>query len=282
MPALTGVENILFSTWNCKWKSALRLQHFHSELPVTGTTRYITDSSHHHSGCHRSLSASHCTLDTAHGLLRSPHGTAHRSHCIQSVNLAQTNSKLNSAQVAMTFDNSATIKQGNKQPPWYESVSKLYRPSDRRLLAKLVPTLVGRGCRVVSAMDPHGRIFGSRPEPLLFLPSSSSMVLRGCVDPVPDPLLLRKSGSARNLTRNHWIYNLELWPLDHRGWGQMECTGTFMKKQLRGAQWLKKLPTLHGSYKPAELNPLTWLTAHHTHGCLYSLYGEWRWQPWNM
>jgi hypothetical protein len=33
----------------------------------------------------------------------------------------------------------------------------------------------------------------TRPEPLLFLPSSSSVVLRGWVDPVPDPLLLRKS-----------------------------------------------------------------------------------------
>jgi hypothetical protein len=30
------------------------------------------------------------------------------------------------------------------------------------------------------------------------------------VDPVPDPLLLRKSGSAGNRTR-------DLWPLDHRG-----------------------------------------------------------------
>jgi hypothetical protein len=28
---------------------------------------------------------------------------------------------------------------------------------------------------------------------------------RGCVDPVPDPLLLRKSGSAGNQTRDLWI-----------------------------------------------------------------------------
>jgi hypothetical protein len=34
----------------------------------------------------------------------------------------------------------------------------------------------------------------SRPEPLLFLPSSTSVVLRDWVDPVLDPLLLRKSG----------------------------------------------------------------------------------------
>jgi hypothetical protein len=31
------------------------------------------------------------------------------------------------------------------------------------------------------------------------------------VDPVPDPLLLRKSGSARNRTRDLWICSQELW-----------------------------------------------------------------------
>jgi hypothetical protein len=33
----------------------------------------------------------------------------------------------------------------------------IYRPSDRRLLAKFVPTFADRGCRVVSATDPPGR-----------------------------------------------------------------------------------------------------------------------------
>jgi hypothetical protein len=41
--------------------------------------------------------------------------------------------------------------------PWPESVNELYRPSDRRLLAKLVQTFVDRGCHVVSATDPYGR-----------------------------------------------------------------------------------------------------------------------------
>jgi hypothetical protein len=36
------------------------------------------------------------------------------------------------------------------------------------------------------------------------------------VDPVPDPLLLRISGSAWNRTRDLWICSEELWPLDHR------------------------------------------------------------------
>jgi hypothetical protein len=35
--------------------------------------------------------------------------------------------------------------------PWFESASELYRPSDRRLLAKLVTTFAVRGCRVISA-----------------------------------------------------------------------------------------------------------------------------------
>jgi hypothetical protein len=38
-----------------------------------------------------------------------------------------------------------------KQTPWPESASELYRPSDRRLSEKLVPTLRIEGCRVVSA-----------------------------------------------------------------------------------------------------------------------------------
>jgi hypothetical protein len=35
--------------------------------------------------------------------------------------------------------------------------SELYGPSDRRLSTKLVLTLADRGCRVVSATNPHGR-----------------------------------------------------------------------------------------------------------------------------
>jgi hypothetical protein len=48
------------------------------------------------------------------------------------------------------------------------------------------------------SLRPYSRI--SRPEPLLFLPSSSSVVPTRRVDPVPDPLLLRESGSAGNRT----------------------------------------------------------------------------------
>jgi hypothetical protein len=37
------------------------------------------------------------------------------------------------------------------------------------------------------------------------------------VYPVPDPLLLRTSGSAGNRTGNLWVSSQELWPLDNRG-----------------------------------------------------------------
>jgi hypothetical protein len=49
-----------------------------------------------------------------------------------------------------------TVKDKQKQTPWLESASELYRPSDRRLSAHLVPTFADRGRRVVSATDPHG------------------------------------------------------------------------------------------------------------------------------
>jgi hypothetical protein len=39
-------------------------------------------------------------------------------------------------------------------------MSKLYRPSDRGLSAKLVPTFAEGGCRVVSATDPYRHILG--------------------------------------------------------------------------------------------------------------------------
>jgi hypothetical protein len=43
---------------------------------------------------------------------------------------------------------------------WRESTSELHRPSDRRLSARLVPTVSKRGCRVARAADPYGRILG--------------------------------------------------------------------------------------------------------------------------
>jgi hypothetical protein len=77
----------------------------------------------------------------------------------------------------MMFSN----KPPQKKTLWPEPASELYPPIDRRMSAKLLPTFVNRGCCVVSTTDPYGRILG-------FL------------DHVPEPLLLRKSGSAGNRT----------------------------------------------------------------------------------
>jgi hypothetical protein len=44
--------------------------------------------------------------------------------------------------------------------PWSESASELYLPSDRRLLAKWLPTFADGGCHVVRVTDPYGRILG--------------------------------------------------------------------------------------------------------------------------
>jgi hypothetical protein len=47
-----------------------------------------------------------------------------------------------------------------KKTPWSESASELYRPSNRRLSAKWLPTFADGGCHVVSVTDPYGRILG--------------------------------------------------------------------------------------------------------------------------
>jgi hypothetical protein len=48
----------------------------------------------------------------------------------------------------------------NKQTPWSESASELYRPSYCRLSAKWLTTFADKGYHVVSVTDPYGRILG--------------------------------------------------------------------------------------------------------------------------
>jgi hypothetical protein len=74
------------------------------------------------------------------------------------------------------------------------------------LSAKSVPTFADKGFRVVSATNPR-----------CFLEIAPHLSSRGWVDLALDPLLLRKSGSVGNRSRDLWIYRQELWPLDHRG-----------------------------------------------------------------
>jgi hypothetical protein len=71
--------------------------------------------------------------------------------------------------------------------------------SDRRLSAKLVPTFVGRGCRVVSATD----LGFLDPEPLLFFSSSSSLVLTRLSGPRSRPITSQKIWYSReSVARN--------------------------------------------------------------------------------
>jgi hypothetical protein len=79
-----------------------------------------------------------------------------------------------------------------KKIPWLESASELYRPSDQRLCAKLMPTSAHRGCRVVRVTDPYGCTRFSRPEQLLFLSSSSSIVLTRLRGPGSRPTTSQK------------------------------------------------------------------------------------------
>jgi hypothetical protein len=65
-----------------------------------------------------------------------------------------------------------------------------------------VPTSADRGRRVVSATDPYGRILDLLDRGRnFFFQVASQLYSRGRVDPVPDPLLLEKSGSAGNRTQ---------------------------------------------------------------------------------
>jgi hypothetical protein len=48
-------------------------------------------------------------------------------------------------------------REQQQQTPGLQSVSELYRTSDRRLSATLVQTLADRRRRVISATNPHGR-----------------------------------------------------------------------------------------------------------------------------
>jgi hypothetical protein len=103
---------------------------------------------------------------------------------------------------------SGLLKLKLNYTPWLWSASELYRPSDHRQLAKLVPTFADRGCRVVSAKDSHGRKSRfSRPEPLLFPSSSSSVVLTRLSEPRSRHAASQKIG---NRTRDLWICSQKL------------------------------------------------------------------------
>jgi hypothetical protein len=75
------------------------------------------------------------------------------------------------------------------------------RPSDRRLLSKLVPTFTDRGMSSARRI-PYGHNLGFLDRSRYFsFQVAPQMYSRSWVDSVPNPLLLRKSGNVGNRTR---------------------------------------------------------------------------------
>jgi hypothetical protein len=62
--------------------------------------------------------------------------------------------------LSLMLHSSWTSSLHKNTTPWSESARELYRPRDRSLSAKLVPTFADRGCHMVSVTDPYGRILG--------------------------------------------------------------------------------------------------------------------------
>jgi hypothetical protein len=82
------------------------------------------------------------------------------------------------------------------------SVSELTTPTEPLVGEDSVNFCGYRGCHVVSVTDPYGRIldFLDRSR-YFFFQVAPQLYSESWVDPVPDPLLLRKSGSADYRTR---------------------------------------------------------------------------------
>jgi hypothetical protein len=58
--------------------------------------------------------------------------------------------------------------------------------------------------------------------PYFFFQVAHHLFWWGWVDPVQDPLLLRKSGNVKIRTRDLWVCSQKFWPLDHRwNWNLM-------------------------------------------------------------
>jgi hypothetical protein len=86
----------------------------------------------------------------------------------------------------------------------------------RRILA---PTFAYRGVtRGQRGTSPRPLIFGFIDQSrYYFFQVAPQLSSRGWVDSVSDPVLLKKSDTAVNRTRDLWDCSQELWPLDHGG-----------------------------------------------------------------
>jgi hypothetical protein len=118
---------------------------------------------------------------------------------------------------------SGPSSSNQKIKPSVALVHEQTTPTERPpLVAEVSAKFADRWCHMVSAML-YFRF--STPKKLYFFQAAPQLYLLGWVDPVPDILLLRKSGSSGNRTRNLWICSQGLWSLNHRGGQRLEPTG---------------------------------------------------------
>jgi hypothetical protein len=113
-------------------------------------------------------------------------------------------------------------------------VRKRTIPTDRPpLVGNLSANFCGRGCCVVSATNSHGVNLGFLDQSrYFFIQVAPQLSSRGWVHPVPDPLLLKKSGRAGNRTHDIRICIQKLWSLNHRGGLQSPSPPIYLKSML--------------------------------------------------
>jgi hypothetical protein len=100
---------------------------------------------------------------------------------------------------------------------------------------------------------PRPLIRFSRPEPLLSFQVAPHLSPRGWVDPVPDPLLLKKNSSAGNQTQDLCSCSQEPWPLEHRG-GLYKDMDSIIKNVYRWFEWTHSDNTQRSCYYPTMLH----------------------------
>jgi hypothetical protein len=93
-------------------------------------------------------------------------------------------------------------------------LDRLFTSTERPPFVGKISATRDRGCCVISTTDPYGRILGFLDQFRYFFSQVAPQLYSwGWVDPVPDPLFLRKSGSSGNRI---WVCSQEFWPLYHR------------------------------------------------------------------
>jgi hypothetical protein len=164
------------------------------------------------------------------------------------------------SQEHMIYASAGSWKQGamRHEVNQYESNPTYlnYRPSDRRLLTKLVPTFVDRGCRVVSATDPHGPIFGFLDRSRYFvLPSSSSIVLTRLSGPRSRPTASREIWQWRESNPGPYLWPGTLTTRPQRR-SSTTTTNNNNNKKLNSMAWVRErtIPTERPLYNNNKLS----------------------------